>query len=231
MTGYLQNLICVEGWYRCEDVRGHVLKRTGGYKELPEYYLPYLDRKADEIARLKAEEASGFFFWTDTHFPDNAGNAAAILEYMQKKLGPCMLFNGGDVALNADRLAPGIEANTSSWLQADLCRTLLPIRGNHDYTFSTSVNVKSPETMSDAQVNGYLSSFLSHVPLAADHSGDRSLVAVGKKIAALAESRSVLMALCGHRHSDVESGIGSLFQVITAGDCLVDMGRIRTPYS
>ena len=301
VTGYLQNLIGVEGCYRCEDVIGHVLKRTGGYKELPEYYLPYLDRKADEIARLKAKEASGFFFWTDTHFPDNAGNAAAILEYMQKKLGPCMLFNGGDVALNADRLAPGIEANTSSWLQADLCRTLLPIRGNHDYTSSTSVNVKSPETMSDAQVNGYLSSFLSpsavipqsagtancyyvddakgkiryivldstdsveddrvkygisapqyqwifndavattpkgwsmfflsHVPLAADHVGDSSLVAVGKKIAALAESRSVLMALCGHRHSDVESGIGSFFQVITAGDCLVDMGRIRTPYS
>lgn len=288
-------------YYRWEDVRRHILTRTGDYKELPEYYVPYLDGKADEIARLKAKEASGFFFWTDTHFPDNAGNTAAILEYMQKKLGPCMLFNGGDVALNADRLAPGIEANTSSWLQAGLCGTLLPVRGNHDYTSSTSAKVKSPQTMGNLEVNEYISSFLSpfavvpqsagtanyyyvddakgkiryivldstdsvkddrvkygisapqyqwifndavastpkgwsifllsHVPLAADHAGDSSLVAVGKKIAALAESQSVLMALCGHRHSDAESGIGSVFQVITAGDCLVDMGRIRTPYS
>jgi hypothetical protein len=72
---------------------------------------------------------------------------------------------------------------------------------------------------------------LSHVPFAKDHTTHKSLVGVGDAISSLAHERNVLLALCGHRHSDVESGISDVFQVITAADCLVDMGRIQTPYS
>lgn len=287
-------------YYRWQDVRRHILKRTGDYKELPAHYKEYLDTKASEIAALKKHEADGFFFWTDTHYPDNAGSTASVLEYLQEKTGPHKLFCGGDVAQNADSLKDGIDANSSSWLQSCKHGLLFPIRGNHDFTSSTSLKVSSPETMSNLEVYRYLSWFtspyaltdetaavsnyycvdnrkakiryiifdstdsikdarvecgvserqqkwfadissgvpegwsifiLSHMPFAKDHTDRLSLLKVGNLISDLAKDRNVLMALCGHRHSDVESGISSVFQVITAADCLVDMGKIQTPYS
>lgn len=268
------------------------------YAGLPGYYIPYLDQKADEIAGLRKTEADGFFFWTDTHFPDNAGNAAAILNFFQEKLGPCKLFHGGDVALNAETLAPGIEANTASWKLAGRHGMLFPVRGNHDYTSSTSKQHENRQTMTAAQVTEYISSFLSseavkgpaetanyyyvdsrkgkvryvvfdstdtvdgikivyglspqqmdwifneavaglpdgwslfflsHVPFAPDHNDCVSLLEAGEKISALGDK--AIMALCGHRHADMESGIGQVFQVLTAGDCLVDTGRTNVPYS
>ncbi len=289
-----------KGYYRWQDVRRHLLMQMGDYKVLPAYYNEYLHQKASEILDLKKQEADGFFFWTDTHYPDNAGNTAAIIEYLQKMAGPTKLFCGGDVALNADSLKDGMEANTSSWLQACANGLFFPIRGNHDFTSSTSWLVSSPETMNNLEVHRYLSSFtspdaetnnsestsnyyyvdnpkakirylvldstdsvkdarvkygvsepqydwfcevtsslpkgwaimfLSHVPLARDHSKQTSIVKVGDAIAELSLKSNVLLALCGHRHSDVESGISHVFQVITAGDCLVDMGKIQTPYS
>lgn len=287
-------------YYSWQDVRRHILKRTGDYKDLPEYYEKYLDKKADEIAALKRYEADGFFFWTDTHYPDNAGNTAAILEYVQNKIGVCKLFSGGDAALNADRLKEGVDANSASWLQLCANGLFFPVRGNHDFTSSTSWKVLYPETMGNIQVHDYLSWFtspeavtctcgypsnyyyvdsskariryivldstdsikddrvkygmsehqqrwfamvtstlpegwsvliLSHVPFAKDHTTLPSLVAVGDAISSLSHERNVLLALCGHRHSDVESGISDVFQVLTAADCLVDMGKIQTPYS
>lgn len=288
-------------YYRWQDVRRHILNQTGDYKELPAYYNEYLDGKASEIAELKKNESDAFFFWTDTHYPDNAGNTAAVLEYLQEKIGPTKLFFGGDVALNADRLDPGVSANSSSWMQMCQYGQFFPIRGNHDFMSSTAITVASPETMNNHEVRRYLASFtspevvynpddalanyyyidnrkakiryvvfdstdsvkderviygmsdkqrkwifdgiyaglpkgwsvmfLSHVPFAKDHVTQPQLLEVGENILQLSRDRNVLLSVCGHRHSDVESGIGTVFQVITAADCLVDMAKIVTPYS
>ena len=284
-------------YYRWADLRRYLLCRTGDYKELPSYYEEYLDAKAEEIAALGNKEADGFFFCTDSHFPDNRGNAAAIIEYLQNKVGPRKLFFGGDAALNADRIADGLAANTSMLLQAGAYGNLFPLRGNHDFTSSTAKDAV-PETMSEIQVCRYLSSFrspaaisdaeaccpnyycvdspeakirylvldssdsvndsriitgmsdsqvewvsrqisslpkgwnivsFSHIPLAPDHTGGVSLLKVGKMLADA--SPDVLMNISGHRHSDFEAGIGSMFQVLTAADCFIESGKRSTPYS
>lgn len=285
-------------YHKWQDVRKYFLKRTGDYNDLPEYYEDYLGSKADEIAELKESEADGFFYWTDAHFPDNAGNTAAILEYIQNRVGPIKLFFGGDAALNADALEGGVSANSSSLLQAGMFGNLFPVRGNHDFTSSTAKTAVFPETMGNLGVNRYLSSFcspiavtdvssahptyyyvdspkgkirylvldstdsvsdsrvrygmseyqqrwvmnkvvstlpkgwglivFSHVPLAPDHTDQISLLHAGD---ALAATDRVMMFICGHRHSDMESGIKNVFQVLTAADCLVDMGRTVSPYS
>lgn len=285
-------------YYRWHDVRRYFLTRTGDYKQLPEYYREYLDVKAERIRNVQRREADGFFFWTDSHFSDNAGNAAAVLEYIQGKTAPRRLFHGGDVARNAEHISGGLAANTSSMLQAGLYGNLFPVRGNHDFTSTTSHAVTAPETMGNLEVNRYLKSFLSpsavtdneacganyyyvdspkgkirylvldstdsvsdmrvrygmsrtqmqwvfcdavaslpagwkimvlsHVPLAPDHSSHPTLVEAGSR---LASNGNVLMCICGHRHADMESGIGTVFQVLTAADCLDDMGKSVAPYA
>ena len=283
-------------YYKWLDVRRYFLQRTGDYKVLPEYYNEYLDKKISEISELRKKEGDGFIFWTDTHFSDNAGNAAAIIERLQSKLGPIKLFWGGDSVKNSDILE--ISGNTSSLLQAGLYGNLFPIRGNHDFISSTSKLIKEPKLMGNLAVSRYLNSFLfpsavkydsntdvnyyyvdspgckiryvifdttdsvkdskikygisdrqaqwlqddvistlpkdwklfylSHVPFAIDHNSFKTLLDVTQIIE---KNDKSLLCLSGHRHSDIESGIGSVFQVITAADCLEDMGRTILPYA
>lgn len=276
-------------------------KKTGVTIGFPGYYKAYLDAKADEILGLKNTEADGFFFWTDPHYPDNAGNAVAIMEYIQARTGVSKLFSGGDAAKNAPTLADALAFNTAAFRLAGKSGRLFPVRGNHDFTSSTSKKDLNPETMDARQVWEYLNSyrsadavtdasgeypnyyyvdckegriryiildttdsiedgrmlygmsdrqlkwvsdtavatvpegwslvFLSHVPLAPDHTTYESLLDGGRCISDAAESHNVLFCLSGHRHSDMESGIGQIFQVLTESDCLEDNARTRTTYS
>lgn len=268
---------------------------------VPEYYVEYLDSKAQEIEKLKSTEADGFFFWTDSHYPENGGNAAAVINYLQKKTGACFVFNGGDVAKNADDLKTGLDCNTPAFELAASHGLFFPVRGNHDYTSSTSRDVAEPETMDDRQVYEYLAAFrsksaimnadspysnyyyvdsqkgrvryiildttdsvkdsrvvygmsdsqlawvfdnavaslpegwsvvfLSHVPLTPEHTSNKSINEAALRVSETARSRNVLFCLSGHRHSDIETGVGSTFQILTESDCLKDTGRTRTPYS
>lgn len=276
-------------------------KKAGVRIDIPEYYKAYLDGKAAEISELKQKEADGFFFWTDPHYPDNGGNAAAVMEYIQARTGVCKLFCGGDAAKNAPMLAEGLAFNTAAFQRVAKYGRMFPVRGNHDFTSSTSKKDPDPETMDAGQVWEYLCSyrstdavtdvlgkfpnyyyvdsreghiryvifdttdsmedgriiygmsdrqlkwisdqalatvpegwsivFLSHVPLAPDHTTCNPLLEAGRRIADAAESHNVLFCLSGHRHSDMESGIGQVFQVLTESDCLEDNARTRTPYS
>ncbi len=54
--------------------------------------------------------------------------------------------------------------------------------------------------------------FISHVPLDSGHLDCEPISRAGDRIAALAPSADVMLCLAGHRHSDLESGIGSIFQ-------------------
>ena len=268
---------------------------------LPDYYNAYLDEIVEEIVLLKKKEADGFFYWTDTHFPENSGYASAIIEYVQETIGPVKIFFGGDATKNAPSLSPGIEMFTASCLQAGSHGMFYPVRGNHDFTSTTSESELEPQTMDNKAVYEYLSSlsgadvirdenvpasnyyyldsakgrlryvvfdttdnvvdgkiqygisdrqmdwifnhavstlpkgwkliFISHVPLDSGHFNYEAITKAGDKIAALAPDGNVLLCLAGHRHSDMESGIGAIFQVLTESDCLVDCARTHTPYS
>ena len=261
----------------------------------------YPEPMVEEIVLLKKKEADGFFYWTDTHFPENSGYASAIIEYVQETIGPVKIFFGGDATKNAPSLSPGIEMFTASCLQAGSHGMFYPVRGNHDFTSTTSESELEPQTMDNKAVYEYLSSlcgadvirdenvpasnyyyldsakgrlryvvfdttdnvvdgkiqygisdrqmdwifnhavstlpkgwkliFISHVPLDSGHFNYEAITKAGDKIAALAPDGNVLLCLAGHRHSDIESGIGSVFQVLTEADCLKDCARTVTPYS
>lgn len=268
---------------------------------LPEYYIDYLDGVIREIETLKKDQSDGFFFWTDTHYPENSTYAPSIINYIQNRTGRCFVFNGGDVAKNADNLKVGLDINTSTFEAVVQNGLFFPIRGNHDYTSSTARNVEFPETFDDKQVHDYLASyrsdlsvinsddpfsnyyyvdspeagiryivfdttdsvendrivygiseaqlqwiferavhtlpdgwsivFFSHVPLGPDHTSVMSINEAASRVLHTSSSRNVLFCLSGHRHSDMETGIGDVFQILTEADCLEDTGRTRTPYS
>ena len=273
------------------------LSCSSDFKKLPDYYDDYLDEICVQINELKSDQADGFIFWTDPHYPENAGNTATIIDYIQKKTGKCLLFCGGDATQNAPSYEPGLAAYTALLTHVGRHGLLCPIRGNHDFTSSTS-RADTPQTMDKESVYDYLSSFrsskavvdtseccptwfyvdspkgkiryvvfdssdtinhnrirygmsekqlswifdtavatvpqdwkiifLSHIPFAPDHTNVKSQLDAGARIAGL---DNVLMCISGHRHSDMESGIGGLFQVLTAADCLLDVGRTLSPYS
>lgn len=273
-----------------------VLSCSRDIQKLPDYYTGYLDSMCVQINGLKADEADGLIFWTDPHYPENAGNTAAIIDYIQKKAGQCMLFCGGDATKNAPSMDEGMAAYSASLHQLSRKGHLFPLRGNHDFTSST--REANPQTMNKEQVDSVLSSFispkavfdtteshstwyyvdspkgkiryiafdssdtirknkirygmsqkqmewifdtaiatvpqdwkiicLSHIPFAPDHIDVPSLLEAGSR---LAETDNVLLCISGHRHSDMEAGIGGVFQVLTASDCLIDVGRTLCPYS
>lgn len=268
---------------------------------LPEYYNGYLDTKVEEISALREDEADGFFYWTDTHFPENSGYAPAIMNYIQDRIGPVKKFYGGDATKNAPALSPGMDLFSSSLQQAGEYGSLYLIRGNHDFTSTTSDLEPDPETMDNEQVSGYIRSFcasdavwdrsagtgnyyyvdsrngriryvvfdstenvadgrveygisasqikwvfgqavatlpegwslifMSHVPVDPRHTKCDAITQVADSIVASDISKNTLLCLAGHRHSDIESGIGSVFQVLTEADCLKDCARTVTPYS
>ena len=268
---------------------------------IPEYYIEYLNAKSQEIQKLKQNEADGFFYWTDSHYPENGGNTVAIINYLQNKVGTCLVFNGGDAAKNSDNLKTGLDGNTPTFEMAASHNLFFPIRGNHDYTSSTSRDVLNPETMDEKQVYEYLATyrsksavmnaseqysnyyyvdsrkgkvrfivldttdsvedskvvygmsdaqlewifgtaintlpqgwsiaFLSHVPLTPEHTTTKSINKAAERMSEAASSQNILFCLSGHRHSDIETGIGSIFLILTESDCLEDTGRTRTPYS
>ena len=268
---------------------------------LPEYYIDYLDEVVHDIEKLKKEQADGFFFWTDSHYPENSTYTTSIINFIQNKVGKCFVFNGGDVAKNAASLNVGLDINTPVFKSASQYGLFFPIRGNHDYTSSTARDVELPETFDDRQVNDYLASFrsdlavtnsedifanyyyvdsptakiryivfdstdsvkssrviygiserqmqwifdhavhnlpddwslafFSHVPLGPDHTSNMSINEAASRVFQISSSKNVLFCLSGHRHSDIETGIGDVFQILTEADCLEDTGRTRTPYS
>lgn len=272
------------------------LSCTREVQNLPDYYVDYLDTICVQINELKANEADGFIFWTDPHYPENAGNTAAIIDHIQKKIGNCLLFFGGDATKNAPSMDEGLAAYSALLSQVGRNGNLFALRGNHDFTSST--RDAAPQTMSAEQVDSILSPFispkavfdtsenhptwyyvdsprgkiryivfdssdtikndkilygmsekqvnwifdtaiatapkdwkiliLSHVPFAPDHTDVPSHLDAASRIA---DIDNVLLCIAGHRHSDIESGIGGVFQVLTAADCLIDVGRTLCPYS
>ena len=138
-----------------------VFVQNNEHKQLPEYYNEYLESIVDEILLLKSDEADCFFYWTDTHFPENSGYAPAIMCYIQDKVGAIKKFYGGDSIKNAPSLSPGMDLFTSTLIQAGQYNLLYPVRGNHDFISTTSDSVSRPEIMDNLQTWAYLDSFCS----------------------------------------------------------------------
>lgn len=147
-------------YYRWTDFRRYVLERCGAYRPLPAYYNAYLDGKAREITALQKKEATGFFFWTDSHYPDNADNLGPVLEYLQDRIGPVRLFFGGDATLNGPGLNPGLDLLMGTFSQVGGRANFYPVRGNHDFVSNTHEK-KPAESMKDAQVTAFMRTFLA----------------------------------------------------------------------
>lgn len=145
-------------YYRWSDLRTHILKRLGMYVPLPGYYGKYLSDVAEKIRELRKDEADGFYFWTDCHYPENAGNSPAMLEYLLDQAGSAKVIFGGDATLNGNALTPGIDTFYASLLQMGKYGGLYPVRGNHDFTSDTHSD-KPGEILGTFPVASCLSGF------------------------------------------------------------------------
>lgn len=150
-------------YYKWSDFRRYVLKKTGDIRELPAYYSSYSAAKAAEIKKLQAGESDGFYFWTDTHFPANCGNAAPLMEYLQQNTGRRKVFFGGDmIEGNVNSVAEGKALQSSAYMQLrGVSDGVYPIRGNHDITSSTKKKALTRETLSQWKTAAYMGMFTS----------------------------------------------------------------------
>ena len=150
-------------YYKWADLRRYILVKIGDIRELPAYYSSYASAKAAEIKRLQAGESDGFYFWTDTHFPANSGNAAPLMEYLQHNTKPRKVFFGGDmIAGSVKGVKEGKDLQISAFMQLrGVSEGLYPIRGNHDITSSTKKKAVSRETFSQWKTAEYFKQFTS----------------------------------------------------------------------
>ena len=119
-------------WYQLTAITILAVCGCSG-KNLPSYYRDYLKETAALIRDVQKNEADGFYFWTDAHYPDNAGNAVNIFRFLQKHSSPRVIFFGGDASENSAEL----DESLSDFLQ-DIHRIkefsdIILLRGNHDF--------------------------------------------------------------------------------------------------
>ena len=119
-------------YYKWSDARRYILSRTGGVREVPDYYEKYLKKKAAEIARVQKSEADGFYFWTDTHFPSNFGNSPALIEYLENNSGRRNVISGGDILTYVDDMSEPVAEQIAAFEQVRGAAPLYWVRGNHD---------------------------------------------------------------------------------------------------
>lgn len=147
-------------YYKWSDVREHILRRMGAWKELPSYYYDYLQEKAALICQLQQTEAAGFYFWTDQHYPANTRHAAPAIAYLQEACSPRMVFTGGDAIDNAPDYNPALAQYIQDLARARGMAGLYALRGNHDFTSYTGQykpEIGERKTLSQWETAGVLS--------------------------------------------------------------------------
>lgn len=120
-------------YYSWKDVRRYIISRTDGVREVPEYYLRHLKEKSAEIAKLQKDEADGFYFITDTHFPANFGNTPALVEYLESHAGVRKVILGGDVLTYLNDMNEGMPQQIAYLEQIRGAAPVYWVRGNHDF--------------------------------------------------------------------------------------------------
>lgn len=120
-------------YYSWKDVRRYIISRTDEVREVPEYYRNHLNQKAAEIARLQKDEADGFYFITDTHFPSNFGNTPALVEFLESRTGVRKVILGGDVLTYLNDMNEGMPQQIAYLEQIRGAAPVYWVRGNHDF--------------------------------------------------------------------------------------------------
>lgn len=128
-------------------------------QSIPSYYDGYLQQKAEAIRALQKDEADGFYFWTDSHFPYNAGHTADIIKYLCDNSAKRKVFFGGDATKNDTDLAQSMQMHLGQEKQIASFTRFYAVRGNHDFTLSTHVQQEGSNILSQEEVSKVI---LSH---------------------------------------------------------------------
>lgn len=102
--------------------------------EIPEYWKSHIDSKICEINKLNESqggEADSFIFITDTHYPNNKGNALDLIRYIMARTSVDKVFIGGDLIEGTQGNAADVELLRSISKEWDGMK-VFPVRGNHD---------------------------------------------------------------------------------------------------
>lgn len=124
-------------FYRWDGLREYFLERIGDLQGLPSYWKDEVEAKAARIRELQKDEAGGFFFWTDSHYPENAGNTPAVISAVNKGISPRRVFFGGDMSANNDDFVTGLFPQFKAMQQLRGSAGFYPLRGNHDIVTRT----------------------------------------------------------------------------------------------
>ncbi len=119
-------------YFKWNDVRRYIIGKCEEVREVPDYYVPYLEEKADRIRQLQKSEVDGFYFITDMHFPINYGNSATLIETLEHMTGKRLIVYGGDVLTYVDDFNEGMAMQISALEQMRGVSPILWARGNHD---------------------------------------------------------------------------------------------------
>lgn len=129
-------------FYEWKSLRDHLLKRVGDLKALPEYWDSTIFAKSALIRDIQKNEVDGFFFFTDTHYPKNAGNTAPVICAVNSALSiPRRAIFGGDMSTYTSDYSSGIVPNFQVMQQVRGSAGFYPLRGNHDVMIDSKTNV------------------------------------------------------------------------------------------
>jgi len=120
-------------YYKWSDVRKYMISKCDEVREVPKYYGAYLKKKAAQIKKLQEDEAEGFYFWTDSHYPVNAGNTPALIEALEKSSSRRPVIYGGDALTYLDTMDTALAMQISAIEQIRGVAPFYWIRGNHDF--------------------------------------------------------------------------------------------------
>lgn len=124
-------------FHRWPELREYFLRRMGDSVDVPSYWTPELKSAAAQIRRLQKNEADGFFFWTDAHYPENNGKTPALICSLNSQIEGRRVFFGGDMAANRDDFVSALFPQFQAMEQLRGCAEFYPMRGNHDIVTRT----------------------------------------------------------------------------------------------
>lgn len=139
--------------------------------QIPAYWAETVDSKAERIALLQKDEADGFYFWTDSHYPENNGMTPDLILSLIGKTSPRKVFHGGDLLANVNDLRSALSPIEKDIRKIQEAAPLYVVRGNHDLTPDTHAEIPSalPQEETASILRGINSGGLSYDP--ADGSG------------------------------------------------------------
>ena len=126
------------------------------FKDLPDYYAPYLSGVAERVNANAKTCADGFWFMSDIHLPFNSGRSGKIIAALAGMVPIDKTFCGGDLVwaftwkdINCrESVDECIHGYCENWVKpiTDAGLALYTAKGNHDFTINMSKKWRSART-------------------------------------------------------------------------------------